>query len=146
MKPMKLHLYESFTYSCIAENNALFEMDRVVKRIKEETGTTTDEEIVIFSQEALALQESENSLFAGLGPITNGNKTEITKSIPEGDYLFYQFPDSSASGIRDAITFLVSYAKNHNIPLRDDRQVILRGVKEVGFYVLQLLFPLRSET
>jgi hypothetical protein len=149
MKPMKLHLYESFYYTCIPEKDALFEMDRTVKRIKEQIGTDIDEELAVFSQESQAFEFQGNSQCAGLGPIPQEILQKLpasaTMCIPEGDYLFYQFPDASAQGIRDALTFLISYAKANSIPLQEQRSIILRGVKETGFYVPQLLLPLRSQ-
>jgi hypothetical protein len=146
---MKLHLYESFYYTCIPETDALFEMDKTAKRIREQTGTDIDEELAIFTRESQAFETQGNSLCAGLGPISQVSAQKLSPSgtmcIPEGDYLFYQFPDGSAQGIRDALTFLISYAKANSIPLSEQRRIILRGVKETGFYVPQLLLPLRSQ-
>lgn len=146
MKPMRLHLYQSFRYLCIPDPAAFYEPEKALTRLKEQFDDLRDEELVVITDEHQVLDSRQEGAVIGSGPF-DGSAADIRDEhasiveIPEGDYLFYQFGDPSPEGIRRAVLFLLSDAKAKHIELASG-QIILRGVKEAGFYVLQLLLPL----
>ena len=146
MKPMRLHLYQSFRYLCIPDTAAFYEPEKALKRLKNQFDDLQDEELVVITDRSQVLDSQQNAAVVGSGPFDGGNGDPRLQQaslieIPEGDYLFYQFADPSPEGIRRAVLFLLADAKAKHIEPASD-QIILRGVKETGFYVLQLLLPL----
>ncbi|MGM0431762.1 MAG: hypothetical protein ACQEQU_03505 [Spirochaetota bacterium] len=151
MRTLKLHLYENIRYLCIAESQAFFDPEGALKTLYAHIAScglsSGDEEIAVFSNQELVLSEKETSLFVGTGP---AGPTDIpqgcpvfTKEIPAGTYQFLQLSDPSSEGIRSAAQFLLEKNEyKHNSPF--SQEIILRGVKEAGFYVLQLLMPITA--
>lgn len=150
MKAMKLTLYTTTYYTCIKDTHALYEPESAVRRLKSVAEQTSaeicDDEIAVFTTRDRIFRSEDNSIFFGAGP-AEGQAPEgfHTRELPEGPYFFYQFPDISTEGIQAALQFAhTSLSAKGFTPASDE--VILRGVKEAGFYVLQVLIPLDQTT
>lgn len=149
MKAMKLHLFTTTQYTCIPETETLFDPERGLRRLKqlaqEASVPLIDEELAVFTTQEAVLTEGKNSLAIGAGPAEGPVDVPPfhTRDLAEGPYYFYQFADSSEQGIRGALQYSLQALKQKGfIPSSD--QVILRGVKEAGFYVLQIVIPLED--
>ena len=105
--------------------------------------TLVDEEIAVFTTRDQLFSGSGSSITIGAGPLGETVIPEAfhIRSISEGAYLFYQFADSSAEGITAALQFSLQAMKTRGMTPASDT-VILRGVREAGFYVYQVLIPI----
>ncbi len=146
MKTMKLYLYQSTPFLCINQENILYTPDKGLKQLRTDAEqhniTLIDDEIAIFTTRDKIFEGSQNSIAIGAGPFTEElpNEHYQLRSIPEGTFFFYQFADSSPEGITSALQYSIQSMKTKNMKSASD-EVILRGVKEVGFYVYQIIIP-----
>jgi len=143
---MKLYLYQSTPFLCINQEAALFEPDKGLKQLRKDAQhhdiTLIDDEIAIFTTKDKIFAGTTNSLAIGAGPYSEKltSTSFHIRSIDEGTYFFYQFADSSPEGITTALQYSIQSMKAKNMQSASDA-VILRGVKEVGFYVYQIIIP-----
>ncbi len=147
MNVMKLHMYQTTDFLCIPVRDSLFDPHGGLKQLRasaEAHGITlVDEEIAVFTTRDQLFSGSGSSIAIGAGPLGETVIPEAfhSRSISEGAYLFYQFSDSSAEGITAALQFSLQAMKARGMTPASDT-VILRGVREAGFYVYQVLIPI----
>lgn len=155
-KAMKLYLYQDLRYLCIQDSLTFFDHLQNLDLLREKARTDTilmhDEEILCAASydtniSGDGITSSIQPLFFGAGPLADAIVAEnlpkgyTVKAVESGDYLFYQFADPSPEGIDEAVNSAYKALLEKNWKTKDDT-ILLRGVKEVGFYVLQILFPL----
>ncbi len=147
MRAMRLHLFQTTHYTCISDNDTLFDPEGGLKQLKQRAEQASvplrDEEIAVFTTRRLVFDRDTTSIAVGAGPAERSLETGpfFTKSIQEGSYFFYQLQDSSPEGILNALQYGLKALDAKGFTAASD-EVILRGVKEAGFYVLQLLIPI----
>ncbi len=141
---MRLHLYQDLQYLCTSRDISATDHLKNVETLSGQCSragiTHTDEDIITVLSDKQKLQP----LFFGAGPA----EPDISLpdpfsylSLPKGDYLFYQFSDTSQEGIRDAVNDAESalFQKGWS---RQGAHIYIRGVKEGPGYALQVIIPL----
>lgn len=148
---LKLSLYQDTRFITTCDSTAFFDPVKSLKALKAMTGPLAselpDEEIVIISSlDAVLSGSCSPSTIIGTGPIEQEQTLKDLGSftLKKGVYSFYQFTGDSKDDILSAVQYSLSVVRNRGYSRADEDTIILRGIKEAGFYVFQILFPLND--
>ena len=146
---MRLNLYESISYLCIAgdglsRNDHLANLSLLRSQCSDASIALQEDEILlcsIFDPETFSITPVK----FGSGPVRERpahlEPPFYSMTLPAGVYLFYQFPDPSPEGIESAYRSALSGMDSRGWTPKQN-QLLMRGVKEGPWYALQVLIPL----
>lgn len=146
---LRLSLYQDTRFITTCDSTAFFNPVKGLKGLKSMAGHSEtelpDEEIIIVSSlKAVLSGSTPASTIIGTGPLNEDLAIEGLGSftLEKGAYSFYQFIGDSRDDILSAVQHSLSVVKTRGYKRADEDTIILRGIKETGFYVFQILFPL----
>ena len=105
-----------------------------------------DEFLIEATINSCGAELSIESCKLGLGPIPYADVTELSDgqllTLAEGSYSFLQLEDSSQQNIQSSLQlFFGNLHAKAAIGSKISNRLYLRGVREVGFYAIQIIAP-----
>jgi len=159
---MKLYLYQDIQYLSMTSDADFFDhiasLERLKRKAEEDGIPLHDEEILCRATLERTAADRSAEDHGSITPISFGSGPLHAAIVPEklpagytadyistGEYLFHQFGDPSEQGIEQALQTAFTAASEKKWNLQSET-VLLRGVKEAGFYILQLLIPFAASS